>query len=452
MAVSAQSDLSYEEFYRAHADRFSAFLGRTLGRQREGADGRIGVADTLQEAMLQIHRQWPELQRVGDEERDRRLYRCLRDAAGEALRREHGRVDARRERPRIVAYDFGLLHELPDDDVAVRDRELTTAVLGSMAADLAAAAQDVERRAVLDRAVLLAGLRALSEREAVVLIAVDHLGWEQDELAEHLGMGFGALRTVLFEARRVFYGVARHAAGVELDEQERAQLHAYRAGELAGRERRVARRHVQHCESCRALLRELGRFGDRAHRVLAPLPFVLGASALGRPASSKLAAVGAGGAGKGLLAQAGAAKALGVTVGVLGVGVGTSAWLAERQEPPGADAPVAAAGVLSLPTRLGVLPAHRAHTTRPAARRSVATTHRHRGQTPHATSQTQSSALAPPAGAAATQPAAGLGAAPPATGNTVSTAGGGAASPAGASNPAGSSNTGGSGGGEFFGQ
>jgi hypothetical protein len=38
---------------------------------------------------------------------------------------------------------------------------------------------------------------------------------------------------------------------MEVDEEDRARLHAYLAGELAGRERRLARRHLLHCQACK---------------------------------------------------------------------------------------------------------------------------------------------------------------------------------------------------------
>lgn len=361
MAISVPSDVSYEEFYRSHEEVFSLFLRRTLGREREGAGGRIGVADTLQDAMVQIHAQWPALQKVHGDERDQRLYRCLRDAAGEALRHEHGRLEGL-GRPRVVAFDFGLLHTSDAEGVA-GEKELAAAVLGVMAADVAASVQVSERRGVLDRAVLLAGLRALSEREVVVLLAIDHLEWEQEDLAEHLKLDFGALRTVLFEARRVFYGVVRHAAGIELDEEERARLHAYQAGELSGRERRVARRHLQHCDACQAYTRELRRFGEAGQLVLAPLPFLLGARALSRSSSTKATGAGVGGAGGGLFGQVGAAKALGLTVGLLGAGVGIAGVLAEGSDHVD-DRPVSVQATgSSVAVRLGTLPARPATTS-----------------------------------------------------------------------------------------
>ena len=137
-----------------------------------------------------------------------------------------------------VAYDFGAL-EADGESLEPRERELTVAVLGAMVRDLADDLAPAERRVLLDRGVLLAGLRALSESEAVALIAVDRLGWEQRELADRLGVEFGRLRETLFNARKLFYGVVRHAVGVEVDEEERARLHAYQAGELVGRERRL---------------------------------------------------------------------------------------------------------------------------------------------------------------------------------------------------------------------
>jgi hypothetical protein len=238
--------------------------------------------------------------------------------------------------------------EADGESLEPRERELTVAVLGAMVRELADDTAQLERRALVDRGVLLAGLRALSEREAVALIAVDRLGWEQRELADRLGVEFGRLRETLFNARKLFYGVVRHAVGVEVDEEERARLHAYLAGELVGRERRLARRHVIHCQACQALIREQRRFTEGAHQLLAPLPFVLGAHVLAKPTAVKGAAVAAMPTGAGLLGQAGAAKALAATVGLLGTGVGVDAWLSVNAS----DKPVGVIAALPAPSQL----------------------------------------------------------------------------------------------------
>ena len=99
-------DGSYEEFVRLHAAELSAYLRGVLGSQVEGRGGRVGVDDALQEALLRIYAEWPELGQVRDLKRDRRLYRCLRDAAGQALRSEYGRREDSLERPRVMAFDF----------------------------------------------------------------------------------------------------------------------------------------------------------------------------------------------------------------------------------------------------------------------------------------------------------------------------------------------------------
>jgi DNA-directed RNA polymerase specialized sigma24 family protein len=326
------ADRDYEAFYRAHVDEFTRFLAGLLGAQADVRGGRAGVADALQEAMLRILGEWAELQQVDEGERGPRLYRCLRDAAGEALRREHGRRGARHPRPRIVPYDFSTL-EADGEELEPGERELTAAVLGAMVRDVATEEPAPERRALLDRGVLLAGLRALTAREAVVLIAVDHMGWEQRELADHLGLEFGRMRETLFTARKLFHGLVRHAIGIDLDDTERARLHAYLAGELTGRERRLARRHLVHCRGCQALVREQRTFGHGAQHLLAPLPFVTGARVLAGPSRAKIAAASAAPAGgAGLFGQAGAAKALAATVAALGAGVGVNAWLSIRAE------------------------------------------------------------------------------------------------------------------------
>jgi DNA-directed RNA polymerase specialized sigma24 family protein len=327
---------SYEDFVRLHADRFSGYLRGMLGRQAEGRGGRVPVDDALQEALLQIYEEWPELQDVHDDERDRRLYRCLRDAAGQALRAEHGRADRTTARVRVVPFDFDRLGVGEYDELPVRERELAASVLGTMVRDYADG--EGEARAVIDRGILVAGLRALSEREAVVLLAVDYLRWDQHALAERLGLGFEAMRKTLFEARKVFYALVRHAAGLDLDDEERGRLAAYLAGELKGPEKRAARRHLQHCKACQGLQREQAVFGRDALGLLAPLPFLSGATVLAKRSVVK-GSGGTGGAAVGIFAQPGAAKATAIVASVLALGLGYAAWLARD-----ADAPRPAAG------------------------------------------------------------------------------------------------------------
>jgi DNA-directed RNA polymerase specialized sigma24 family protein len=395
-------DLSYEEFVRLHVERFTGYLRGMLGRQAEGRGGRVALDDTLQEALLAIYAEWPELRDVRDEERDRRLYRCLRDAAGQALRAEHGRR-TQSGRPRIVSFDFGAMAVAGEDQPA-HERELTAAVLGAMVRDMAAAEQDRDARATLDRGILIAGLRALTEREAVILIAVDHLGRDQHELAEQLGLGFSALRFTLFGARKVFYALVRHAAGVEVEDEERARLAAYLAGELTGPEKRETRRHLAHCRACQDLQREQRVFGRDACGMLAPLPFVFGAKALAKRSTSKVATIG--GPGGGLFAQPGAAKAAAVVVGLLGVGVGTSAVLAELQEhhvhvghrATAVSRPARAAATPSLKPPTAVASAAQETTGSAKIARSTAgasTAHRSRSSTAASSAQSQSPASAP---------------------------------------------------------
>jgi DNA-directed RNA polymerase specialized sigma24 family protein len=317
--------VSYEQLVEAYAEQFRSYLRRVLDRQAEGRGGRIGVEDTLQEGLLRILQRWPDLQRLEAGERDRRLYRCLRDAAVAALRGEYGERAQKSERPRLIAYDFGSLENVGDEELSVPERELTAAVLGSMVREVVDGERGPETRAMLSRAMLVAGLRALTEREAVVLIAVDHLGWDQHQLADRLQTDFQALRKMLFLARRIFYTLVRHATGVEVDEEERARLAAYRAGELAGAERRAVARHVKHCAACQALDAERRILGQNAVQVLAPLPFVLGSGVLARTKASRRMPLFHG---SGLFAQAGSAKAAAIVMSVLGLGGGVSAVLA----------------------------------------------------------------------------------------------------------------------------
>ncbi len=112
-----------------------------------------------------------------------------------------------------------------------------------------------EAHVVIDHGILVDGLRALTAREVVVLLAVDRLDWDQRALAVRLGLGNELLRVTLFEARTVFYTLVRHTAGIDVDDEERGRLTAYLAGELTGPRKRLVRRHLQHCRTCQALCR-----------------------------------------------------------------------------------------------------------------------------------------------------------------------------------------------------
>jgi DNA-directed RNA polymerase specialized sigma24 family protein len=315
--------LDYDEFVEQHAEPFSRYLRRVLDRKAEGRGGRVGVEDTLQEALVTIYRRWPELEQLEDGERDRRLYRCLRSAAVDALRREYGARERSSPRPQLIAYDFASC-DAHDDDRPVRDRAMTAAVLGGLARDVAAGDGTVLRRAVL-----MAGLRALSEHEAVVVIAVDHLGWDQHRLAEHLGVGYSTLRETLYIARKLLSMTISHAADVEITEEEQAQLSAFRAGELKGSERRVVARHLASCPACQALDAHRRAFGHGAAQLLAPLPFLTAASALVRRSVVKTAPTPAA---SGMFAPPGAAKVTAAVMGLLFSGGLAAAILAARSE------------------------------------------------------------------------------------------------------------------------
>ena len=412
---------SYEEFVRLHADQFASYLRGMLGRQAEGRGGRVPVDDTLQDALLAIYSEWPELQAVRDEERDRRMYRCLRDAAAQALRTELGRRGSVTSRPQFVSLDR-VMQTLEQDGGPARERELGAALLGAMVRDMASGESTRDARLTLDRGILVAGLSALTEREAVVLIAVDHLDWGQHQLADQLGLGYSLVRQTLFVARKVFYTLVRHAVGVEVEDEERARLTAYLQGELKGAEKREVRRHLQHCKPCQELQREQRVFGRDALGVLAPLPFIFGAQALAKPASAKAAAFGSG-AGAGLFAQPGAVKAAAAVMTTLTVGVGTTAVLAQvdqhRQRGSVAPQVVALPGASTQPPPGGM---RRISAPSPTARTSTtsaaagAPTKRHRASRSRGSSSNTSPSTVQQTTTAQSSP-------PPASSPTTSSAG-----------------------------
>lgn len=313
----------YAQFVDLHAEEFTRYVRRVLDRSAEGRGGRVGVEDTLQEAFLRIHHRWSELSVLEDGERDRLMYRCLRDAAARALRQEYGSRARKSPRPQVIAYDFAAL-EVGDGDRPFHERELTAAVLGGMVRDVAG---DDAASPVLGRALLLAGLRALTKEEAVVVIAVDHLGWNQERLAEHLGVGFSTMRETLRVGRKLLAMTIRHGAGVEVDDQDQSQLAAFRAGELKGAERRLVARHLARCRACQVLDVQRQAFGQGAAQVLVPLPFVAVGDVLLKGSVIKAAPATAPG-GAGLFALPGAAKVTTVVMSLLVAGGATAAVLA----------------------------------------------------------------------------------------------------------------------------
>lgn len=118
----------------------------------------------------------------------------------------------------------------------------------------------------------------------------------------------------------------RHAVGVEVDDDERADLLAYLRGELSGAKKTEVGRHVKSCEECQQLQREMRLFNRDAVAVIAPVPALFGAHVLAKRSSLKAATMGSG-AGTGVFAQSAAAKTAAgitaalVTTGFFGVGV-----------------------------------------------------------------------------------------------------------------------------------
>jgi DNA-directed RNA polymerase specialized sigma24 family protein len=401
------TDEVYDRFVAEHAEQFTRYLRRLLDRTAEGRGGRVGVEDTLQDALVRIYQQWSELAGLEQGERDRRLYRCLRSAAVDAVRREYGARERSAPRPQIIAYDFAGL-DAHDDDRPVRERELTAAVLGGMARDIAGGdASGV----VLSRAVLVAGLGVLTEHEAVAVIAVDHLGWDQRRLAEELGVGYSTLRETLYVARKLLSMTIRHAAGVEVSEQEQAQLAALRAGELKGAERRAVVRHLGRCPACQALDAQRQAFGHGAVQVLSPLPYVFGAHVLVRRSVIKTAPVAAGG---GLFAQPGAAKVTAAVMSLLVAGGATAAVLAAVSDQGHHERPVVVTAGTGYPPPGGMRRVEPA-ASRPVHQRRVRhrTRHKtasadHQTPTPQQPQRTQPQAQAttpsPPGTPARTQP------------------------------------------------
>ncbi len=400
---SSELDRAFESFYLENVRDFERYLVGKLGGDAEGRGGRVGVEDALQAGVIRMLKEWPALHEADKHERAERAYRCLKSAAIDALRTVHGRHGRGGKRNwATVSHDFTADARGDDEDVPFRDRRMQASVDGAMVHESCEGAR--EERAMVTRAVLLAGLGALTPREVIVLVAVEGQDRDQKELAAELGVDPGTVYESLHVARKLFYAIVQHAIGIEIEDEELARLYALQDGRLGGREKRLARRHLTHCAPCQALCRERRVFAANGQRVILALPFLFGTQALATKASAKAgaSASAAAQAGKGLFAPAGAKKALASALSLLVMGFGTGAYLAVVKQPRPLPAAAGHVPVGSLDVRsLGMaISAPATHTTpqkkaTPTRRNHTMAAH-HKSSSSSNPSQSSSNAAASP--------------------------------------------------------
>lgn len=356
---------SFEQFVAEH----TGLLRKYMAGQLSGA-ANVSLEDALQEGLVRIWKEWDSWP-ADAEQRLRYAQRALKCAAIDAVRRQYGRDGTR---PQDVAVDFALA----EAGGAVEGGRITDTTLAALG--LALAEQAHERRydtRLVERNVLVAALVALKPLERRVVWELAHEGRSHKELADELGITAMKVRDTFFEARALLRTLIAHADGSDVPRKERARLFALLDGELRGRERRMAQRHLDHCPACQRLATIEHNVTAAGAYVFGPLPLVL--AAIGDPArfllpgaSSSTAAVAggatsataAGGATSAAAAGfapaavspavtvaahglAGAAGALGakfaiaVTALTLATSAGAAAWLSELREQPDAGAAAA---------------------------------------------------------------------------------------------------------------
>lgn len=208
----------------------AAIHGFVEGTLRGTPDSDVDRDAVVQEALLRAWRDWPTWPAV-DARRQAYLRRVLRLAGLDAIRAAYGR-DGRR--PRAVAIDLAGL-ERCDGDPSPTAAEVNR----TLARQAASHTTDVEERIVLADA--LGALTEL-ERRAVLLSAQ---GLTDREVADRLNVTHQRARTLLMDARALLRSFTDHATEPPVD-------WPLQGSATSKRHRRLQRRHLEHCATCRA--------------------------------------------------------------------------------------------------------------------------------------------------------------------------------------------------------
>lgn len=140
---------------------------------------------------------------------------------------------------------------------------------------------------VFERSILVTALAALSKPQQLVVWAHVQGGVPHRQIAEQLStpespINEQGVKELYLRAMKIMRPLIEHAAGLELDDHERARLHAYLDGTLSRRESAVFRQHLTGCDTCRRYIDLETGARERAARVFLPLPLLLpGLVALG---------------------------------------------------------------------------------------------------------------------------------------------------------------------------
>lgn len=333
--VDGDARASFQEFVDEHRHLMSDYIARRMRGAPE-----LCAEDALQEALIRMWQQWRHWPQDA-ERREIYMRQALKVAAVDAIRARYGR---NLTRPREYPVNFA------DLDRCIPTEPGPQAIIRELG--LAIARESLERRPEhrdIERSVLVAAFAALTDFERRVLFMTAR-GDNGAQIAQELGVRHQLVRETLMRSRRLVRSLIEHADAGKISPKEARRLWNLRDGNLSGRPKREAERHLKHCTTCRRLAGIEDTVSEAGVRVFLPLP---AATILAATAATGSAATGAGSttpAGGALAATSGgllsgatakAAVALGV-LAVSGSLAGTGKLYTDRDRPHPVAAPALA--------------------------------------------------------------------------------------------------------------
>jgi len=338
--VDSDGRASFQEFVDEHRHLMSDYIARRMRGTPE-----LSSEDALQEALIRIWQQWRHWPQ-DPERREVYMRQALKVAAVDAIRARYGR---NLSRPREYPVNFA------DLDRCVPAEPGAHAIVRELG--LAIARESLEHqpdKRDIERSVLVAAFAALTDLERRVLFMTAR-GDNGAQIASELGVRHQLVRETLMRSRRLVRSLIEHADAGKVSPAEARRLWNLRDGNLSGRPKREAQRHLNHCTTCRRLAGIEDTVSSAGVRVFLPLPAAMALAAKGVAGSAASGASASGGStapaggalaatGGGLLSGATAKAA--VALGVLALGgslAGTGKLYRDRDRPQPVSRPALAA-------------------------------------------------------------------------------------------------------------
>jgi len=342
--VDRDGRASFQQFVDEHRHLMSDYIARRMRGTPE-----LSPEDALQDALIRMWQQWRHWPQ-DPERREVYMRQALKVAAVDAIRARYGR---NLNRPREYPVNFA------DLDRCVPSEPGAQAIVRELG--LAIARESLERppaKRDIERSVLVAAFAALTDFERRVLFMTAR-GDNGAQIASDLGVRHQLVRETLMRSRRLVRSLIEHADAGKVSPQEARRLWDLRDGNLGGRPKREAQRHLDHCTTCQRLAGIEDTVSQAGVRVFLPLPIaaalpakgLTGSAAAGTSASAGQTAGGAGLAATGGGLLSGVTAKAAVALGVLALGgsiAGTAKIYQDRDRPvPVAPSPLRASTAAS---------------------------------------------------------------------------------------------------------